>query len=184
VMGGHGYIREWGMEQLVRDVRITQLYEGANGIQALDLVGRKLSAHYGRLLRAFFHPVMAFIERHQADPELAEFVLPLAKAYARLQQVTLHVAQQGLRDPNEAGAASYDYLRLFALVALAYLWARMVQVAKARLSSGADGDAAFYEAKVKTARFFMTKMLPESGALFAQIMAGGKPLMDFEDAAF
>ena len=184
IMGGHGYIREWGMEQLVRDVRITQLYEGANGIQALDLVGRKLGAHYGRLLRAFFHPVMAFIEQHQADPELAEFVLPLAKAYARLQQVTLHVAQQGLRDPNEAGAASYDYLRLFALVALAYLWARMVQVAKARLAAGADGDAAFYEAKVKTARFFVTRMLPESGALFAQIMAGGRSLMDFEDAAF
>jgi alkylation response protein AidB-like acyl-CoA dehydrogenase len=184
VMGGHGYIRESGMEQLVRDVRITQLYEGANGIQALDLVGRKLGAHYGRLLRSFFHPVMAFIERHQADPGLGEFVLPLAKAYARLQQVTLHVAQQGLRDPNEAGAASYDYLRLFALVALAYLWARMVQVAKAKLAAGANGEAAFYEAKVRTARFFMTKILPESGALFAQIMAGGKPIMDFEDAAF
>ena len=184
VMGGHGYIRECGMEQLVRDARITQLYEGANGIQALDLVGRKLPAHFGRHLRAFFHPVMAFIEQHQADPELAEFVLPLAKAYARLQQVTLHLAQQGLRDPNEAAAASYEYLRLFALVALAYLWARMVQVAKAKLAAGADGDAAFYEAKVKTARFFMTKMLPESGALFAQIMAGGKPLMDFEEAAF
>ena len=184
VMGGHGYIRECGMEQLVRDARITQLYEGANGIQALDLVGRKLPAHFGRHLRAFFHPVMAFIEQHQADPELAEFVLPLAKAYARLQQVTLHLAQQGLRDPNEAAAASYDYLRLFALVALAYLWARMVQVAKAKLAAGADGDAAFYEAKVKTARFFMTKMLPESGALLAQIMAGGKPLMDFEEAAF
>ena len=184
VMGGHGYIREWGMEQLVRDVRITQLYEGANGIQALDLVGRKLGAHYGRQLRAFFHPVMAFIEQHQTDAELAEFVLPLAKAYARLQQVTLHVAQQGLRDPNEAAAASYDYLRLFALVALAYLWARMVEVAKAKLAAGADGDASFYEAKVRTARFFMTKVLPESGALFAQIMAGGRSLMDFEDAAF
>jgi alkylation response protein AidB-like acyl-CoA dehydrogenase len=184
VMGGHGYIRESGMEQLVRDVRITQLYEGANGIQALDLVGRKLGAHYGRLLRSFFHPVMAFIERHQADPELGEFVLPLAKAYARLQQVTLHVAQQGLRDPNEAGAASYDYLRLFALVALAYLWARMVQIAQARLAAGANGDVTFYEAKVRTARFFMAKMLPESGALFAQIMAGGKPVMEFEDAAF
>jgi alkylation response protein AidB-like acyl-CoA dehydrogenase len=184
VMGGHGYIREWGMEQLVRDARITQLYEGANGIQALDLVGRKLGAHYGRQLRAFFHPVMAFIEQHQADPELAEFVLPLAKAYARLQQITLHVAQQGLRDPNEAAAASYDYLRLYALVALAYLWARMVAVARARLAAGADGDAAFYEAKVGTARFFMTKMLPESGALFAQIMAGGRSVMDFDEAAF
>src|SRR5918996_19636 len=189
VMGGHGYIREWGMEQLVRDARITQLYEGANGVQALDLIGRKLPAHYGRHLRAFFHPVMAFIEAHQADPELAEFVLPLAKAYARLQQVTLHLAQQGLRDPNEAAAASYDYLRLFALVALAYLWARMVKVAKAKLAKadragGADGDASFYKAKVATGRFFMTRMLPESGALFAQIMAGGKAIMEFDDAAF
>ena len=106
VMGGHGYIRECGMEQLVRDARITQLYEGTNGIQALDLVGRKLPAHFGRYLRSFFHPVMAFIEQHQADPALAEFVLPLAKAFARLQQITLHVAQQGLKNPDEAGAAS------------------------------------------------------------------------------
>jgi alkylation response protein AidB-like acyl-CoA dehydrogenase len=184
IMGGHGYIREWGMEQLVRDARITQLYEGANGIQALDLVGRKLPAHYGRYLRTFFHPVMAFIERHQSDPELAEFVLPLAKAFARLQQITLHVAQGGLKNPDEAGAASSDYLRLFALVALAFMWAQMVAVAKAKLAEGAGGEAAFYEAKIRTARFFVTKLLPESGALFAQIMAGGAPVMDFEDAAF
>jgi 3-(methylsulfanyl)propanoyl-CoA dehydrogenase len=184
VMGGHGYIREWGMEQLVRDARITQLYEGANGIQALDLVGRKLPAHYGRFLRTFFHPVMAFIERHQSDAGLAEFVLPLAKAFARLQQITLHVAQQGLRNPDEAGAASSDYLRLFALVAMAFMWTRMVQVAKMKLAAGADGDTSFYEAKIRTARFFMTKLLPETGALFAQIMAGGAPVMEFEDAAF
>jgi alkylation response protein AidB-like acyl-CoA dehydrogenase len=183
VMGGHGYIREWGMEQLVRDARITQLYEGANGIQALDLVGRKLPAHFGRYLRSFFHPVMAFIEQHQAEPALAEFVLPLAKAFARLQQITLHVAQQGMRDPDEAGAASSDYLRLFALVAMAYVWARMAEVAHARLAEGVD-DRAFYRAKLDTARFFMTKVLPESGALFAQIMAGSAPLMQFEDAAF
>ena len=184
IMGGHGYIREYGMEQLVRDARITQLYEGANGIQALDLVGRKLPAHYGRYLRTFFHPVMAFIEQHQSDAALAEFVLPLAKAFARLQQITLQVAQAGLRNPDEAGAASSDYLRLFALVAMAFMWARMVQVAQAKLAAGADGDTSFYEAKIRTARFFMTKLLPESGALFAQIMAGGAPVMEFEDAAF
>ena len=184
IMGGHGYIREWGMEQLVRDARITQLYEGANGIQALDLVGRKLPAHYGRFLRTFFHPVMAFIEQHQADAALAEFVLPLAKAFARLQQITLQVAQAGLRNPDEAGAASSDYLRLFALVAMAFVWARMALVAKARLAAGADGETGFYEAKIRTARFFMTKLLPESGALFAQIMAGGASVMEFEDAAF
>jgi alkylation response protein AidB-like acyl-CoA dehydrogenase len=183
VMGGHGYIREWGMEQLVRDARITQLYEGANGIQALDLVGRKLPAHFGRYLRSFFHPVMAFIEQHQAEPALAEFVLPLAKAFARLQQVTLHVAQQGMSNHDEAGAASCDYLRLFALVAMAYVWAKMAEIAHTRLAEGAD-DAAFYRAKLDTARFFTTKMLPESGALFAQIMAGSAPLMQFEDAAF
>jgi alkylation response protein AidB-like acyl-CoA dehydrogenase len=184
VMGGHGYIREWGMEQLVRDARITMLYEGANGIQALDLVGRKLPAHYGRLLRGFFHPVMAFVEQHQMDEKLADFVLPLAKAFARLQQVTLHVAQAGLRNPDEAGAASADYLRLFALTALAYMWARMAEVAQAKLDEGPGADAAFYRAKLATGRFFMAKILPETSALFAQIMAGNAPLAAFEDAAF
>jgi hypothetical protein len=114
---------------------------------------------------------------------MAEFVLPLAKAFARLQQITLHVAQQGLKDPDEAGAASSDYLRLFALVAMAYVWARVAGIARSRLAEGTD-DAAFYQAKINTARFFMTKLLPESGALFAQIMAGSAPLMEFEDAAF
>ena len=183
-MGGHGYIAEWGMEQLLRDARITMLYEGANGVQALDLVGRKLPSHFGRLLRSFFHPAMAFIEEHQADQELAEFVLPFAKAFSRLQQVTLHVAQQGLKNPDEAGAASVDYLRLFALVVLGFIWVKMVKVAKAKLADGANGDASFYEAKINTARFFMTKILPENGALFARIMAGAEPLMAFEDDAF
>ncbi len=183
-MGGHGYIAEWGMEQLLRDARITLLYEGTNGVQALDLIGRKLPSHFGRLLRAFFHPVMAFIEEHQTDQDLQEFVLPLAKAFSRLQQVTLHVAQQGLKNPDEAGAASVDYLRLFALVALAFIWVRMVRLAKAKLAEGANGDAGFYEAKVATARFFMTKILPENSALFAQIMAGAEPVMAFEDEAF
>jgi hypothetical protein len=183
-MGGHGYIAEWGMEQLLRDARITLLYEGANGVQALDLVGRKLPSHFGRLLRTFFHPVMAFIEEHQADQDLQPFVLPLAKAFSRLQQVTLHIAQQGLKDPDEAAAASVDYLRLFALVALAFMWVKMVQVAKVKLKDGANGDASFYEAKIKTAHFFMTKILPENSALFAQIMAGSEPLMAFEDTAW
>jgi hypothetical protein len=182
-MGGHGYIAEWGMEQLLRDARITQLYEGANGVQALDLVGRKLPSHFGRLLRAFFHPVMEFIEEHQADQDLQPFVLPLAKAFSRLQQVTLHIAQQGMRNPDEAGAASVDYLRLFALVALAFVWAKMAKLAKAKLAAGANGDASFYEAKIATARFFMTKVLTENSALFAQIMAGAEPVMAFDDDA-
>ncbi len=179
VMGGHGYIREWGMEQLARDCRITQIYEGTNGIQALDLVGRKLPQHMGRLLRRFFHPVDAYVRARLENPELAEFVLPLAKAFGRLQQASALVAQKGLADPEEAAAAATDYLRLFGLTAYAYLWARMAEVALPK-AEGAGDDAAFYRGKVATARFFMAKLLPESTALFAQIGAGAKPVMALE----
>jgi alkylation response protein AidB-like acyl-CoA dehydrogenase len=182
VLGGHGYIREWGMEQYVRDARIAQIYEGTNGIQALDLVGRKLSAHAGRYLRRFFHPVLAWIEAKSEEPALAEeFVLPLSKAFGRLQSATAEIARRGLGDPFEAGAAASDYLRLFGLTALGYCWARMAETALARQ----DGeDAAFYRAKLATARFFMQRILPQTGALSAQIMAGGAVLKQFEDAAF
>ena len=182
VLGGHGYIHEWGLEQLVRDARIAQIYEGANGIQALDLVGRKMGQNMGRLLRRFFHPVMDFIEEQQAEAEMAEFVFPLAKAFGRLQQATLQVAQQGLSDPEEAGAAASDYLRLFALTALAYLWARMARVALDRLAKEAGSD--FHHAKLETARFFMTRVLPQSSAHFSAIMAGKGAIMGLEEAAF
>jgi alkylation response protein AidB-like acyl-CoA dehydrogenase len=179
VFGGHGYIREWGMEQLVRDVRITQIYEGTNGIQALDLVGRKLPSGTGRLLRRFFHPAMEFVEAHQADPQLAELVLPFAKALGRLQQATAWLAQAGLKDPTEGGAAASDYLRLFALTALAFMWVRMAKAALAR-----PGDAEFARTKLATARFYMAKVLPETGALFQSLMSGAKPVMELEAAAF
>jgi alkylation response protein AidB-like acyl-CoA dehydrogenase len=181
VMGGHGYIRENGMEQYVRDARITQIYEGANGIQALDLVGRKLPAHTGRYLRRFFHPLAQFIETHGADPRLGDFVPPLAKAFGRLQRATAFVAEKGLGDAEEAAAAATDTLRLFALVALAFVWARMVVVALDRL----DGDdGGFYHAKLATGRFFMQRILPQTGALLATVMAGKKPLMAFPEDAF
>jgi butyryl-CoA dehydrogenase len=181
VYGGHGYIREQGMEQYVRDARITQIYEGANGIQALDLVGRKLSAHMGRYLRSFFHPVAAYIEAHQQDPKLAEFILPLAKAFGRLQRASAWIAQSGLSNPDEAGAAASDYLRLFGLTALAYLWARMAEISMAKL----DGEERrFYQAKVDTARFYMQRLLPQSGGLFSAILAGGDSIMAFDDDAF
>jgi hypothetical protein len=181
VMGGHGYIREHGMEQLVRDARITQLYEGTNGIQALDLVGRKMPMHMGRLLRRFFHPVDAFILEHASDPALQEFVLPLAKAFGKLQQATAFLAQQGMRDPNEAGAAATDYLKLFALTAFAFMWARM---AKVSLGKREGDEAQFYEAKLATARFFMTRILPETSSLFTVITAGAKPVMALPAEAF
>ncbi|HZS82501.1 MAG TPA: acyl-CoA dehydrogenase C-terminal domain-containing protein [Stellaceae bacterium] len=181
IMGGHGYIREQGMEQLVRDARITQIYEGANGIQALDLVGRKLPMHNGRLLRRFFHPAERFIAAHKDDPALQEFVLPFAKAFGKLQQATVLVAQRGMRDPEEAGAAASDYLRLFALTAFAFMWARMATVSLPKL--GGD-EAWFYKGKLATARFFMNRMLPETSSLLTIISAGAKPLMALEAEAF
>lgn len=180
IHGGHGYIHEYGMEQLVRDARIAQIYEGANGIQALDLVGRKLGQGMGRLLRRFFHPVAGFIEENQESAELMEFILPLAKAFGRLQQATGWIAQNGLRDPEEAGAASSDYLKLFALVALAYIWTKTVKVSLEKM----DGRPDFYRAKIAVARFYMTRLLPQSSSLFATIMAGKAPLMELEEVAF
>ncbi|OJX79961.1 acyl-CoA dehydrogenase C-terminal domain-containing protein [Magnetospirillum sp. 64-120] len=181
VLGGHGFIREHGMEQYVRDCRISQIYEGTNGIQALDLVGRKMPAHAGRLLRSFFHPVQAYIETYMEDEAMGEFVQPLAKAFVRLQQATGQIARTGMAKPDEAGAAASDYLRLFGLTALAYLWARMAQVS---LDQVAGVDGAFYRAKIGTARFYMDRLLPQTGALFSAIMAGGKSMMDFAEDAF
>ena len=183
VLGGHGYIAEWGMEQYVRDARIAQIYEGANGIQALDLVGRKLPLGMGRPLRQFFHPLDAFIREHLNEPALSEFVQPLAKAFAKLQQATAFVAQKGLQDPDEAGAAASDYLRLFALVALGYMWAKMAKVAQQGLRS-ANGRAAFYDAKLKTARFFFLRLLPEVNGRFTAVMAGARPLMELDEESF
>ena len=183
VHGGHGFIWETGVEQYVRDARICQIYEGTNGIQALDLVGRKMGQDMGRLLRRFFHPVGAEIEADMEREELAEFVLPLAKAFAKLQQATAIIAQKGLKDPEEAGAAASDYLRLFGLVALGWMWLKMVKAAQAKLAAG-EGNVAFLEAKIRTARFYTAKLLPQTNALFVTIMAGAKPLMEMEEAAF
>jgi alkylation response protein AidB-like acyl-CoA dehydrogenase len=181
IWGGHGYIRDNGMEQFVRDARITQIYEGTNGIQALDLIGRKLGLGTGRLLRRFFHPVAAFIEGAGNEPAMAEFVLPLAKVFARLQQITAQIAQAGLKDPEEAAAAANDYLNFFALTAQAYLWARMARIA---LAKGDNDPAGFYKAKLMTARFFMVRLLPQQTTLFQTSGAGKATLMDMPAEAF
>ncbi len=184
VYGGHGYIAEWGMEQFVRDARIAMIYEGANGIQALDLVGRKLPTGIGRLARRFFHPVSAFIEEKMMDPGIGkDYVMPLAKAFARLQTATAVVSERGLKNPDEAGAASWDYLNLFALVALGFMWARMAEVAKQKLAEG-EGDKDFYETKLVTARFFMDRMLPDTAAQLAKIQAGAESTMMLKAANF
>lgn len=181
IHGGFGFIREYGVEQFVRDCRITQIYEGTNGIQALDLVGRKMSAFMGRYMRSFFHPVQDFIEKHQGDAELEEFIAPLSKAFDRLQRASITIAQKGMANPEEAGAAATDFLSLFGHTALAFLWTRAVIVSRGKMGGAED---LFYQSKVETARFYMQKLLPRTSGLFSTIMAGRKSLMTMEDKAF
>ncbi len=184
VLGGHGYVHEWGIEQLVRDARIAQIYEGTNGIQALDLVGRKLGQDAGRLLRRFFHPVSEYLEAHAGDAALAPYVGPTAKAFGRLQQATMTVAQRGLARPEEAAAAATDYLRLFGLVAMGFMWCRMAEVAGEKLRAGANGEAAFYQAKLDVGAFFMARVLPRHSVHFQGVMAGGETLTRMAASAF
>jgi alkylation response protein AidB-like acyl-CoA dehydrogenase len=181
--GGHGYIRESGVEQYARDARIAMIYEGTNGIQALDLVGRKLGAHTGRYLRSFFHPVSQFIEENSGEGPLKPMIDGLARAFGALQLSTATIAQRGLADPEEAGAASTDYLRLLGLVAMAYCFARATKVSGLKLMFGAE-DKAFYDAKIKTATFFYERVLPQTAALFLQIKAGKKSMMALDAEAF
>lgn len=181
VFGGHGYIREWGMEQYVRDARIAQIYEGTNGIQALDLIGRKMPTKAGRFLRRFFHPVQEYIEANVSNGELGEYVQPLAKAFMRLQQATGELAQRGMKNPDEAGAAATEFLRLFGLVAVGFMWARMAEIALAKQDDDADG---FYKAKLITAKFYMERVLPQSGAMFSQIMSGSSTMMALDEELF
>ena len=183
VYGGAGYIWEAGVEQYARDARIAMIYEGTNGIQALDLVGRKMGVGFGRLLRRFFHPVSQFVETEMDNDAMGEFVMPLAKAMAKLQQATAVVAQKGLKDPLEAGAASVDYLRMFALTALAFCWARMAKVAMEKIETDPSRKD-FYESKLQTARFYMTRILPEYESRFRMVMAGKGPLMEMQAANF
>ena len=181
VFGGHGYISEWGMEQLVRDARISQIYEGANGIHALDLAGRKLPMNGGRAIQAYMEGMSAFIADRRGDPELEEFVEPLGAALARLAQATQWLNEAAKDDPDEIGAASYDYLRLLALVAFGRMWAESAEIALANQ----DGDnTGFYRAKLATARFFVRRLLPNTASLLATLSAGADTVMALEAEAF
>ncbi|MBV9591488.1 MAG: acyl-CoA dehydrogenase C-terminal domain-containing protein [Hyphomicrobiales bacterium] len=184
VFGGHGYIAEWGMEQFVRDARIAMLYEGANGIQAMDLVGRKLGKDGGRAALAFFNEVTSFIKESGADESLAGFVKPVERALGHLQQATMWFMQNALARPDHAGAGATDYMHMFGLVALAYMWARIVKAAQTKLTAGDDGETARMEGKIATARFFMQRMLPETGAQLARITSGADSVMALAAEAF
>jgi alkylation response protein AidB-like acyl-CoA dehydrogenase len=181
--GGHGYIVEHGIEQYMRDARIAMIYEGTNGVQALDLVGRKLPANMGRSLRRFFHPVAEFIDAHAQDPDIGALIQPFAKAFGALQLATAFIAQRSFSDPEEAGAASADYLRMLGLVALGFMWVRMAKVAADKLP-GASADAAFYRAKRTTAAFYIERILPQAGALLYVIKAGKGSMMALDEMAF
>ena len=183
VYGGHGYIRDHGVEQFVRDARIAMLYEGTNGIQALDLVGRKMPAHMGRLLRPFFHPVAAYIEASKGDAAIAPLVQALERAFGMLQLATGQIAAAGLKDAEEAGAAATDYLRLLGLVAMSYMLTRSAGIASGRIAAGADGDG-FYAAKLASARFFTDRVLPQATALFLAIKSGKGSTMALAEADF
>ncbi|GAB4573464.1 MAG: acyl-CoA dehydrogenase [Rhodothalassiaceae bacterium] len=182
VLGGHGYIREWGMEQFVRDARIAMIYEGTNGIQALDLVGRKLGQNGGRAVQTWFGIVGGFIKEN-ASGEMAEFTQPLSKALKDLQAATMWLMQNGMKNPDNAGAAATSYMHLMGLVAIGFMWAQMAKIALARLESD-DGDADFYRNKLITARYYMRRVLPESGTHLAKIEAGAEPVMALAAEAF
>jgi acyl-CoA dehydrogenase len=181
VFGGHGYIREWGMEQFVRDARIPMIYEGANGIQALDLVGRKLGRDGGRAIMTFFNEVQGYIKEQSADAAMQALAEPLGKALGHLQQATMWFMQNAVAKPDNAGAGATDYMHLFGLVALGYMWCRIAAPAQARRAADTSGRM---EAKLVTARFFMERMLPETATRLARITAGAAAVMELPAEAF
>jgi acyl-CoA dehydrogenase len=182
VLGGHGYIAEWGMEQFVRDARITMIYEGANGIQALDLVGRKLAKDGGRAITGFFSEVNGFLTANKDDATLAPYLAPVKTALGQLQQATMWLMQNGMKNADNAGAASTDYMHLFGLTALGFMWARIVKAVLARQAAGTSNET--LDAKLWLARFFNARMLPEAGAHLARISSGAETLMALPAAAF
>ena len=183
VFGGHGYIREWGMEQYVRDARITRLYEGTTGIQALDLLGRKVLMSQGEALKPFTKQIHKFCQAHEGDAAMAEFVTPLAKLNAEWGEITMAVGMKAMQDREEVGAASVDYLMYSGYVTLAFFWARAAQAAHQALAGNPD-DAAFYRAKLDTARFYYQRLLPRTRAHAEMIRAGGESLMAMQAEDF
>ena len=184
VLGGHGYIREHGIEQFVRDARITQIYEGTNGIQAMDLVGRKLPKDGGRAVRSFFEVVGKDIAEARAAGDPAGVAAALEPALADLQAATMWLAQHGMADPNNAGAGAYAYMDLMGLVTLGWMWLKMAAAAQEALKGEGREGRDFYDAKLVTARFYAQRELPTSGALRSKIEAGAETLMALPAEAF
>ncbi|MEM8771541.1 MAG: acyl-CoA dehydrogenase C-terminal domain-containing protein [Pseudomonadota bacterium] len=182
VLGGHGYIQEWGMEQFVRDARIAMIYEGANGIQALDLVGRKLPKDGGRAIMAFFAEVDDFIKDNQGSDDLKPYLDGLEAAKGDVQAATQWFMANAMQNPDNAGAGSHDYLNMFAILCLAFGWAQLAKAAIEKKNAG-DSDA-FFENKLITGRFFLERILPETKSALAKITAGAESMMALPAEAF
>ena len=180
VFGGHGYIKEWGMEQFVRDARINMIYEGTNTIQALDFLGRKVLADNGAKMRKFGKLVTEFVEEHGTDEAMQEFVNPLAELGEKVTKLSMELGMKAMGNADEVGAAATDYLRVCGHLVFAYFWARMAKLALAKKDSGDP----FYTAKLHTARFYFAKLLPETAGLMRSARAGLQPLMAMEEALF
>ena len=176
VYGGHGYIEEWGMSQFARDARIAMIYEGANGVQALDLVGRKLTADGGKHVMAFFGLVKAFLKENEGDARLEGFLTPLKAASRDLQAAGMYFMENGMKRPNDALAGSTDFMHLFGHVCLGLMWARMAKTAYAALDAGAS-DRDFLEAKLATGRYYMARQLPATAMHLSRIQSGAESMM-------
>ncbi|MGR3592792.1 MAG: acyl-CoA dehydrogenase C-terminal domain-containing protein [Limimaricola soesokkakensis] len=184
VFGGHGYIEEWGMSQFVRDARIAMIYEGANGVQALDLVGRKLAAQGGKPMMTLIEEIKVFCKENAEDADFArDFIEPLKSASKDMQQAAMFFMQNGMKDPNAALAGSSDFMHLMGHVCLGWTWARMAKAAQAGLDAG-TGDRGFYETKLATGRYYMARQLPATKMHLARIESGAAPVMALEADAF
>ena len=183
VFGGHGYIAEWGMEQNARDSRISMIYEGTTGIQALDLLGRKVLLTQGETLKAFTRVVHRFCKAHEGDAPLAEFVAPLALLNKEWGELTMQIGMKAMQDREEVGAAAVDYLMYSGYACLAYFWADMARLAAEKLAAG-SGEAAFYRAKLQTARFYYARVLPRTRGHVAAMLSGAGNLMEMAAEEF
>jgi alkylation response protein AidB-like acyl-CoA dehydrogenase len=183
IFGGHGYIWESGIEQTVRDARIAMIYEGANGVQAMDLVGRKLPANGGRAIQAFFKLIGEEVALGKAEPATAQVAEALEKANQQLQAATMWLVGNAMTNPNNAGAAAYAYMHIMGIVAVGMMWLRMARAAQAQLNAGV-GNPVYLNAKLVTARFFAERMMPDAGALRRKIEGGSESLMALPPEAF
>ena len=182
IFGGHGFIEEWGMSQFVRDTRIALIYEGANGVQALDLVGRKLARNGGRALMSLSKEIDDFVAENSGNEKTAEFVDALKESKDKLQAATMWIMQNGMSNPDNAGAGSVDYMHMMGLTTLAYMWAKMAITAQAAIDEGKNEE--FYPNKLITGRYFVKRMLPMLDSHLAKIKTGAEPLMALDAAAF